>query len=110
MAVVRGKLKIILTPRPTRDKKSRLSHSEPPVVSFSLPPLDARGWFDHENGYGRGSLSQLRKDVVVALTRPSASESQSETTQLHGALCVCAHLAFTIATNVMQSRSQSKPN
>lgn len=95
----------ILTPGLARDKKSRLSHSEPPVGSFSLPPLDARGWFDHENGHGRASRSQLRKAAAVALTRPSASESQSETAQLHGALCVCAHLGFTIATNVMQSRS-----
>lgn len=46
-----------------------------PAGSFSLPPLDARRWRDHENGRGGDSRSQQRKEVTVALTRPSASES-----------------------------------
>lgn len=70
-----------LTPRLTRDKKSSVS----PAGSFSLPPLDARGWCDHENGHGRASRSHWRKEAIVALTRPSASESSRKRPQLRGA-------------------------
>lgn len=50
-------------------------HLGTPAGSFSLPPLDARRWCDHENGRGRAPRSQQRKEAIVALTRPSASES-----------------------------------
>lgn len=65
----------ILTPRLSSAKKPSVSPLGPPAGSFSLPPLDARGWCDHENGRGRASRSQQRKEAIVALTRPSASES-----------------------------------
>lgn len=65
----------ILTPRLARDKKQSSTPLQTPAGSFSLPPLDARRWCDHENGRGGKSRSQQRKEVIVALTRPSASES-----------------------------------
>lgn len=58
-----------------RDKKQCRFPLQSPAGSFSLPPLDARRWCDHENGRGRDSRSQQWKEVTVALTRPSASES-----------------------------------
>lgn len=64
-----------LTPRLARDNKSSVSPLRSPAGSFRLPPLDACGWGDHENGRGRAPRSQQRKEVIVALTRPSASES-----------------------------------
>lgn len=65
----------ILTPRLASAKKPSVPPLGTPAGSFSLPPLDARRWCDHENGRGKAPRSLQRKEAIVALTRPSASES-----------------------------------